>query len=475
MTDSNTRSELREKELNILKKVAALNPSLFEQQTFYESPEILRNYGIHIENKENFPSGYLKFLPQDFIVEEISRDKTIETIDNADNDLKITDGDQTVYATLVKCGVSTIEALEEMVSLLGCEMNQIQYAGIKDKDAITAQKISFRKIPAEKIRSISSPNFFLKNIQGGKGVMEKGGITGNKFTILIRLDYDKVNKTTIDAFIKQLDWLKKHGFYNFYYLQRFGTPRLINIKWGLDILRGNYQGAVKSFIGESGEREWLYFRKLRKEADISFGKWDEVIKLMTDFPLMLRNELKVLNYLAKKPGDFSGALATIPEQITLWVYAVSSLLFNEKISQSVQLGRNLPKELPLILSNQTEDLNLYSDSLEEIGLSQQSFKNLRPFPFIRPERRLVSTIEPVEIHKTEITKQGVVISFSLSKGDYATTFLAHLFNLISGKPPEWLDTEIIDLKKTLGENDIQETINKFEKVIHSKNNTILTV
>lgn len=472
MDNEHNRTEIKKQELEILQQEFKKSPALFERRTFAEVPEMVRDYGIYIKDKENFPYGYLKFLPQDFIVEEVGTDRSIATIDdtqNAEIETEEKKEDKTVYATLVKCGMSTIEAVEEISAQLKCDPTQIQYAGIKDKDAITSQKISFRNISLERIETLSSPYFFLKNLQTGKGVVEKGNLIGNRFTILIRIDYDHFNSKTVESFQKQIAEVRKNGFYNFYYLQRFGTPRLINIKWGMSILRGQYKEAVKSFISESSDRELPYFKNLRQSAEKIFGNWKEILKLFEPFPLTCRNELKVIRHLEKRPEDFAGALSTIPDQITLWIYAVASLLFNEKISSLVQAGKSIPNNLPLLLSNDAQDVLVYQDLLQEMNLYPPPFNNLRPFPFIRLNKRIARTKEFAEIHKVEVVDEGIIMSFSLSKGDYATTFLSHFFNLVTGKPPEWINPNIVDIKKTIGENSIEKTLEKFQSIIHSKN------
>ncbi len=69
--------------------------------------------------------------------------------------------------------------------------------------------------------------------------------------------------------------------------------------------------------------------------------------------------------------------------------------------------------------------------------------------------------------------EGILISFSLDKGSYATTFLAHLFTLTGGLPlPEWIQTQKYDFKKLLGLGSIKETHEKFEDIIVEKEEVV---
>ena len=92
------------------------------------------------------PVGYLKLYPQDFVVEEISKEGTVRTIDLGD-DSALMDGEgSTYYADLVKMGISTLEAKEQLAHALHIDEKNIGYAGIKDKLALTSQVISIRGI-----------------------------------------------------------------------------------------------------------------------------------------------------------------------------------------------------------------------------------------------------------------------------------------------------------------------------------------
>jgi tRNA(Glu) U13 pseudouridine synthase TruD len=325
-------------------------------------------------------------------------------------------------------------------------------------------------VPIDKILNVNSKNLFLKNITFGKGVMEKGNLIGNRFTILLRTDHSNIDQETIENLVKKIEQVKRNGFYNFYYLQRFGAPRFINIKWGLEILKGNHKEVIRSFICDSSERELDYFSNLRKKAEKNFGNWTLIKDLFKNIPIICANENIVLDYLIKNPTDFKGALKQIPDQTMLWVYAISSLLFNEKISFLLQTQSEIPEKLPLFLSLDKNDVITYEESLRALNIFPPPFKNLNDFPNIRPEKRLVNTTEKVKINKIEIVEEGIILSFDLSKGDYATTFLSHLFNLVNGKAPEWVSKNILDIKKNLGENENQKTLDHFREMLELRKN-----
>ena len=466
------RNKAKEEEIKFLAKENKKNPQLFSRKTFIDSPDFLEKIGIFFEDNENFPIGYLKLWPQDFIVEEELKNGIIETVDSADlfdKTKNFSEEDPTIYTTLVKCQLPTFEATKELAFFLDIDPKKIQFAGIKDTDAITSQLISIRsRVSAEKIKNISSPYYFLKDTYSGKGALEIGSLKGNKFTILVRTDnyFDK------EKFNKNLENVKASGFYNFFYSQRFGSPRFINWFWGLLILKGEYKNAVISFLCSEGQRESLYFKNLREEIKKNIDDWQKIEKILKPFPLILQNETKIVKELKNNPNDFAGALNQIPEQVQLWVFAYGSLLFNRKISEYISEKKPLPEKLPLILNKDKNDWLPYLDFLKEDGISYMPLKNLTPFPDIQWKKREIKIREKAQIYKTEIIPEGVVMSFSLPKGCYATTFLAHFFQLSSGLPPENISDKIIDVKEVLGQGSLKNIIEKFKEVTFSKSENI---
>ena len=257
-------------------------------------------------------------------------------------------------------------------------------------------------------------------------------------------------------------------FYNFFYLQRFGTPRLHNFAWARQILRGEYEAAVRDIIAFEGSRELPYFKQMRKKMDASFGRWDEIQKLIEPLPLMFRHEQRLVNYLAVHPGDYVGALKMIPEQITLWMYALSSLLFNQYISNCLMRGEEPPAQLPFFLSHEKAAYEPYRDMLEALGMYPPPFTNLKPFPQVQIRTRYAETKDTADIRNAEVIDEGVVLEFELGKGQYATTFLSHLFNLAGGKLPNTFSKNRVDSKALLGEEPLAPVLQNFTEVIHEK-------
>ena len=458
------RLHAKKEELGRLNIEHQKQPELFQQKTFVDDAAMLDEFGIHIPGKEKFLLGALKLWPEDFIVEEIAKDGSVSHIFPSP---AAETGAQTkvLTATLVKCNISTLEAIDDLARLLNIPKENIGYAGMKDKEAVTAQRISLRGVGVEQVEGAQSPFFFLKDARYGGGDIQRGALRGNRFTILVRTDVSLAESAHGEVLARALERVHEKGFYNFFYLQRFSIPRLRNYQWAYDILKGNYKEAVYDIITTETTRELSFFKNIRAELEKSFGKWSEMEQLIAPYPMTFVHELKIVRHLSAHDGDFAGALASIPDQITIWLNALGSLFFNKKISEYAVRGQEPPHELPFFLSVQSRDQAVYRELLQKYELWPIPFHNLAPFPFIKTKGgHSVPTIARAKILKAEVTSQGLLFEFELAKGQYATTFLSHVFNLLSGPLPPTVQIERIDSKNIFKEGSLGETLARFQSV-----------
>lgn len=440
-----------------LEKLKTARPELFVKSPQVESEKTLSRVGITLPKAER-PLGYLKYSPFDFVVEEIGLDGQVASVDYEKPQIPtMGEEDKTVFAELVKIGLPTAEAIKELSRLLSIPAEQIGRAGLKDAVAVTAQKLSFRDVPMEKLTRLPPGNFFLKSLSSGNGVLDSGNLIGNRFTILVRTE-NPPDESRLQA---ELRSFPETGFWNFYWLQRFGT-RLLSHWWGALILRGDYEGAVRSFLCDSGARDVPFYKNLRSEAAKLFGNWEAMRKLFAPLPYGLRHELAVVEHLNRFRLDYVGALKTVLDQVQLWVYAYASFLANRLLSLAAQSGKAVPEKLPLALSYDKIERKLYQSFFATDQIGDDFEKHLRPFNVRMNSRGIPSKIVPT-IHSFKILPEGVVICFDLPKGAYATTFFAHIFTLTGGLPhPAWLKKTEYDVKAVLGLGSLAKTREVFK-------------
>ena len=123
----------------------------------------------------------IKAIPEDFIVKEISSANTKENGFYA-------------YFLLKKTNYSTVMALEVLSRKLNISLKNLGFAGNKDKNAVTEQKISIFK-GNKNIENIKFKNIELKYLGNGKKPISLGDLEGNEFSITIRnLDNKDIKK-----------------------------------------------------------------------------------------------------------------------------------------------------------------------------------------------------------------------------------------------------------------------------------------
>jgi len=432
---------------------------------FLPEKEVYSRIGIDI-NFPARPQGYLRFYPQDFIVEEISKTGEISEIEPKENKISPVLPSHT-GCNLIKAGISTFDALNTLADTFQIKIKRITYAGLKDTNALTSQKIIFLDVGSElfkKIIDFSLPNLFLTNFSIEKEYLSPGRLFGNRFFIFVRTK-EKIDK---ESFVEGIKKIEKNGFLNFYFLQRFGEPRLINHILGKLILQGEYKEAIFNFFANSGVAEIPLIKRKREEAKKYFGNWDEMEKVFLEFPFTFRNEISLLSYLKKEPMDFLGALIFMKDTTQIFIFSYASYLFNKILSLN-QKGLELPEEIPLFLSPDLRDRKVYQFWLEKDGIENFE-ENIQPFiRFFKLKRRFVKTrIFPKEI-LFKIFPEGVGLTFILEKGAYATTFLSNLFEVKEGLPlPNWIKTKEYDLKKEFGLGTIEKAKSLLAKEFSSK-------
>lgn len=427
-----------------------------------EEKETLARIGVNA----NFPfhePGYIKFYPADFIVEEITEKNEISEIEPAQKEFAPS-FPLNLGCNLIKSGISTFDAINILANSLQIKNGRITYAGLKDVNAITSQKIVFQSLNPdifEQIKKVSLPNAFLTNFSTEKKGLSIGDLSGNRFTILVRTK-DEISEQKL---FQAIEKVKAEGFLNFYSTQRFGTPRFLSHFLGMLILQGKYEETIYNFFTKEGLQETPLIIEKRKKAEESFGDWKKMEEIFSELPFTFRNELHLLTYLKREPEDFIGALIFFKDQTKFWVYSYASFLFNQIISQK---NAELPEKIPLLLSYHPDDLEIYRFWLENDKIHNFA-NNIRPFRFIKLERRYVKTrIFPKNV-LLKIIPEGTALSFTLEKGVYATTFLGNFFEVKEGLPlPDWVKTGEIDTKKLLGIGSLEAVREIFKENISSR-------
>ncbi len=278
--------------------------------------------------------GQIRARIEDFIVEEIGEDGRIFEVGGS---YGVNTEKRSRYLTflLEKHDWDTFILLDFMSRELKIEPDRFSLGGIKDKRAITIQRVSVWGVEPEAIMSLRIPRVFIRGIWYSDEKIEPAKILGNRFRIKIRDARYRGNdllRVINDAYIELLEY---GGAPNFYGYQRFGTIRPINHKIGRKLIEGDIKGAVLSFLTETSE----YEDEESKNVRLSMLATSNFDKLLNRIPKSMYYERLVVRVLARRPGAYVTALRSLPLNVRrMFIAAFASRIFNKIISRRIKNG-----------------------------------------------------------------------------------------------------------------------------------------
>ncbi|MCK4650140.1 tRNA pseudouridine(13) synthase TruD [Candidatus Pacearchaeota archaeon] len=349
-------------------------------------------------------SARLKQKTEDFIVEEIG-EKWICKISQEFVQPKINlqlEAHDFLWCELEKKNIDHFTAIKTIANFLNTNLYAIGYAGTKDKQAHTSQRISIEKPNIEKLQTFQHSNIILKNFKWNKRKIKMGYLDANHFKITLR-DIDKK-----DA-IKITNQIKKTTFFpNYFGPQRFGINQS-NIKIGKAILKRNFQKAIQLIQEDKG--------------------------------------LPTTNHRVP-----TAALKHLPKKMLLmYIHAVQSKIFNDIITQALKENLNLEQkgqQTGILAGYKTRFSQGKLGEIEQEILNQHNLTledfNIKEIPFLRIKgsfRKAITKIEDLKIEildddefpnsgptgSCHLRPKKIILEFTLPSGVYATTFLENFF------------------------------------------------
>ncbi len=402
--------------------------------------------------------GRIKQFCEDFIVEEIGRDYSTKVSYLLDNSFPENDWDKVfeskgdneqLYLDMEKLNLSTTSAINLVSRRLRFSRKRVGYAGLKDKRAITAQRISIYEPTKEGLAKASFKNIRLYNPSWANERIDIGSLTQNRFTVTVRQITGFTKEELQELFHEFYREIEQTGFINYFGEQRFGGQRDITHKLGKLILKRDYKSAILLYLTQPSNcesQELLQVRRQIKE-DMDFGRHARA------FPSSSGFESQILNYLASHPDDYLGAFKVLPKSIQyLFVHAYQSYLFNEIINERIKRGFGLQAidgdtlvdgkvAIPLFgfashLSNGTAG-EIEQEILCREGINLCDFFNKDHHVFSTKGDYRLMTVPVYDLKLLEIAddckNQDVLssplcikFSFVLDKGNYASTLAREL-------------------------------------------------
>ncbi len=287
--------------------------------------------------------GAIKQSVNDFIVEEILVDGSKASISGAAPSRVIGSKAQKqrfLLCLMVKRNWDTFIAIKNVAKPLGIDQACVQFAGIKDAKAVTAQHITIQNAAVEDAAKIDVKDLTVVPIGYVREMLSLFYLLGNSFTITIR-DIQTPEPTVTEQ-IKQTmkEIAAVGGIPNYYGHQRFGTTRPITHLVGKALMQGNFEEAAMLFLSKPSPHEHPTSRQARQTLQDTH----DFKGAAENFPKQLRFEQLMLSHLAQNPQDYVGAFRRLPLKLqALFVQAHQSYLFNRFLSE--RLKRGLPLNL----------------------------------------------------------------------------------------------------------------------------------
>jgi tRNA pseudouridine13 synthase len=297
--------------------------------------------------------GELRFTPEDFVVEERER---------FDVELHPPDADTGAYPQLVfratLYGWDTNDFASAVSKQLGMSRERVNWAGTKDKHAVTTQLFSVRYGGTE-IPELRDAEVEILG-RAGRPVLF-GDLAGNAFEIRVRNADAPESADAItgalrafaggpDATPDAVSDDDPAGVPNYFGHQRFGSYRPVTHRAGLAVVRGDWADAVLTYVTQTSPEEPADTREAR-EFVAETRDWEAATERL---PGQLRYERAMCHALADRvgsgepaPEDWRAALESLPSNLqSLLVNAAQSYAFNLMLSERLERGLPFARAVP---------------------------------------------------------------------------------------------------------------------------------
>ncbi len=350
-------------------------------------------------------SGVYKVIPEDFIVEEQIA-------------FELSGEGEHLWCWVEKKGENTDWVLQQLAKWAEISPVKVSVAGQKDRHAVTRQWFSLH-LPKQKDPSIEL--FNLDNVSVLKTIrhqrkLQKGGLSGNRFTVVIRniQAVEGGGENLIETLQTRLEKIKSLGVPNYFGAQRFGIHGR-NIKQGIKLLAGELPRVKRNqkSMYLSSIRSWMFNVLLSQR--VAKSSWNQ---LQLGDVLQLQGSNKW--FLDDGSAELTDRVSALDLHPTGALYGKGELATTQK---ALQLEQEIAHEF-----------SQWMLGLENYGV-EQARRALRVLPLGFEWRWIDGNVPLKELDSSLIELEGFAVkqdspalqlSFTLRSGSYATMVLREL-------------------------------------------------
>lgn len=251
---------------------------------------------------------------------------------------------------LYKENIGTMSAINQIAKRLRIRnIKSFQYAGTKDKRAITTQEVTV-SLSYERLKGLAKldSSICLGNFSYSNKCLHLGDLQGNHFTIVVRNI-----KAEEEEIIQALESFKNHGFINYYGMQRFGTTSVATYEIGVEILLNNWEKVLKLLLNEDNTESSADLHQA-VSCYHSSGDAEQTLKLIKDKTSIEACFLRGIIKFGK--SQLIQAFGLIPRNIRLiYLHSFQSLIWNTVVSNRLELYGSKPVTGDLVYKTKYEE------------------------------------------------------------------------------------------------------------------------
>ncbi len=235
------------------------------------------------------------------------------------------DGGNFALYLLTKQSLGTPEAVGAIARRWKLRRDQIAFAGLKDKHALTRQYITIAGGPR---RNLTQENLALEYQGQAARPIHAGDITANGFVVVLRDLADAAIRELVDA----LQSAAEYGVPNYFDNQRFGSlgqsGEFIAEPW----CRGDYERALWLALAEPNARDRPPDRDEKQLLREHWGDWPQARQALPP-----GERQRVAAFLAMHQSDYRRAIGLLRQDLrSLWLAAYQSHLWNQILAAVVR-------------------------------------------------------------------------------------------------------------------------------------------
>ncbi len=228
-----------------------------------------------------------------------------------------------LFVTIEKRGLTTQDAIRDIARQLGIAPRAIGYAGQKDAQGITRQRLSIEHVDVARIQALRHGRLRVLGVERHGNKLKLGHLAGNRFAVKVRgMPSERVGDARAIV-----DRLSRSGVPNYFGPQRFG---LRGDSWsvGRALLHGDFEEALAVFAGRVSALDRGAVLKARSLFDA--GEYERAAK---SWPRGFRDSLRAVGTMART-RDARRAVMTIDRnRLRFLVSSYQSYLFNGVLAE----------------------------------------------------------------------------------------------------------------------------------------------